>query len=72
MLKNDDSRVTGIVDDSEQKISFVWRVFFFWSVFVAEINDPHIRYNRKNARLRLIFDNETEGNNLHRSFARKL
>jgi hypothetical protein len=41
-------------------------------VLVAEVNDPHIRGGKKNARLRLIFDNETEGENLLRSLATEL
>ena len=42
------------------------------TVFVAEVNDPHLRNGKRNARLRLIFENGTEGNNLLRSFAREL
>jgi hypothetical protein len=42
------------------------------TVFVAEVNDPHTRNGKRNARLRLIFENGTEGNNLLRSFAREL
>lgn len=41
-------------------------------VYVAEVNDPHIRNGKRNARLRLIFGNGTEGNNLLRSLAREL
>ena len=41
-------------------------------VYVAEVNDPHVRNGKKNARLRLIFDNETEGENLLRSLATEL
>lgn len=37
--------------------------------YVAEVNDPHIRNGKRNARLRLIFENGTEGNNLLRSHA---
>jgi hypothetical protein len=33
-------------------------------VYVAEVGETHIRNGKKNARLRLIFDNGTEGNNL--------
>ncbi|MGB8841421.1 MAG: GIY-YIG nuclease family protein, partial [Aliidongia sp.] len=42
------------------------------TVFVAEVNDPHIRNGKKNARLRLIFENGTEGENLLRSLATEL
>ena len=35
-------------------------------VYVAEVNDPHIRNGKRNARLRLIFENGTEGKNLLR------
>lgn len=41
-------------------------------VFVAEVRDPHVRNGKRNARLRLIFDNGTEGNNLLRSLATEL
>ena len=41
-------------------------------VFVAEVNDPHTRNGKRNARLRLIFDNGTEGENLLRSLATEL
>ena len=41
-------------------------------VYVAEVRDKHIRNGKKNARLRLIFDNGTEGNNLLRSLATEL
>jgi hypothetical protein len=41
-------------------------------VYVAEVQDPHVRNGKKNARLRLIFDNGTEGNNLLRSLATEL
>jgi hypothetical protein len=41
-------------------------------VYVAEIGETHIRNGKKNARLRLIFDNGTEGNNLLRSLATEL
>ena len=40
--------------------------------YVAEVRDPHIRNGKKNARLRVIFDNETEGENLLRSLATEL
>jgi hypothetical protein len=40
--------------------------------YVAEINDPYIRNGKKNARLRLIFDNGTESKHLLRSLAREL
>jgi len=40
--------------------------------YVAEVRDKHIRNGRKNARLRLIFDNGTEGENLLRSLATEL
>lgn len=40
--------------------------------YVAEVRDPHIRNGRKNARLRIIFDNGTEGENLLRSLATEL
>ena len=41
-------------------------------VYVAEVGETHIRNGKKNARLRLIFDNATEGNNLLRSLATEL
>ncbi len=41
-------------------------------VYVAEVNDPHIRSGKRNARLRVIFDNGTEGSNLLRSLATEL
>lgn len=41
-------------------------------VYVAEVGETHIRNGKKNARLRLIFDNGTEGNNLLRSLAVEL
>lgn len=41
-------------------------------IYVAEYNDPHVRNRKKNARLRLIFDNGTEGRNLLRSLATEL
>jgi hypothetical protein len=41
-------------------------------VYVAEVNDPHIRNGKRNARLRLIFENGTEGENLLRSLATEL
>jgi Meiotically up-regulated gene 113 len=41
-------------------------------VYVAEVNDPHIRNGKRNARLRLIFENGTEGENLLRSLATQL
>ncbi len=41
-------------------------------VYVAEVNDPHVRNGKKNARLRLIFENGTEGQNLLRSLATEL
>jgi hypothetical protein len=41
-------------------------------VYVAEIGETHTRNGKKNARLRLIFDNGTEGNNLLRSLATEL
>jgi len=41
-------------------------------VYVAEVGDTHIRNGKKNARLRLVFDNGTEGNNLLRSLATEL
>lgn len=41
-------------------------------VYVAEVHDPHIRNGKRNARLRLIFGNGTEGNNLLRSLATEL
>ena len=40
--------------------------------YVAEVGETHIRNGKKNARLRLIFDNGTEGNNLLRSLATEL
>jgi hypothetical protein len=41
-------------------------------VYVAEVGETHMRNGKKNARLRLIFDNGTEGNNLLRSLATEL
>lgn len=41
-------------------------------VYVAEVGETHTRNGKKNARLRLIFDNGTEGNNLLRSLATEL
>lgn len=41
-------------------------------VYVAEVNEPHIRSGKANARLRLIFDNGTESDNLLRSLAAEL
>jgi hypothetical protein len=41
-------------------------------VYVADVGETHIRNGKKNARLRLIFDNGTEGNNLLRSLATEL
>ncbi len=41
-------------------------------VYVAEVRDPHVRNGKRNARLRLIFDNGTEGQNLLRSLATEL
>ncbi|MFX8215234.1 GIY-YIG nuclease family protein, partial [Acinetobacter baumannii] len=41
-------------------------------VYVAEVRDPHIRNGKRNARLRLIFDNGTEGQNLLRYLATQL
>jgi hypothetical protein len=41
-------------------------------VYVAEVNDPHIRNGKRNARLRIIFENGTEGENLQRSLATQL
>ena len=40
--------------------------------FVAEVHDPHLRNGKKNARLRVIFENGTECQYLRRSFAREL
>ncbi|RUM95011.1 MAG: GIY-YIG nuclease family protein [Thiothrix sp.] len=40
--------------------------------YVAEVAETHIRNGKKNARLRLIFDNGMEGNNLLRSLATEL
>jgi len=41
-------------------------------VYVAEVGETHLRNGKKNARLRLIFDNGLEGNNLLRSLAAEL
>lgn len=41
-------------------------------VYVAEVRDPHFRNGKRNARLRLIFENGTEGQNLLRSLATEL
>jgi len=40
--------------------------------YVAEVGESHFRNGKKNARLRLIFDNGMEGNNLLRSLATEL
>ena len=40
--------------------------------FVAELHDPHVRNGKKNARLRVIFENGTECQYLRRSLAREL
>ena len=42
------------------------------TVYVAEVRDPQIRNGKRNARLRLIFENGTEGQNLLRSLATEL
>jgi hypothetical protein len=42
------------------------------TVYVAAVNDPHMRNGKRNARLRLIFENGTEGENLLRSLATEL
>ena len=42
------------------------------TVFVAEVKERHLRNGKRNARLRLIFDNATEGENLLRSLATEL
>lgn len=42
------------------------------TVYVAEVKDPHVRNGKRNARLRLIFENGTEGQNLLRSLATEL
>lgn len=42
------------------------------TVYVAEVGETQLRNGKKNARLRLIFDNGTEGNNLLRSLATEL
>lgn len=44
----------------------------WWQGVKDEVNDPHIRGGKKNARLRTIFDNGTEGENLLRSLAVEL
>lgn len=41
-------------------------------VGVAKVRDPNIRNGRPNARMGLIFDNGTEGNNLLRLIATEL
>jgi T5orf172 domain len=40
--------------------------------FVAEVNDPHLRNGKKNARLRVVFENGTECQYLSRSFGSEL
>src|ERR1700730_1005811 len=40
--------------------------------YIAEVGEPQIRNGKKNARLRVIFDNGTEGENLLRSLATEL
>lgn len=40
--------------------------------FVVEVHDLHVRSGKKNARLRVIFENGTECQYLRRSFAREL
>lgn len=41
-------------------------------LYIAEVNEPHIRSGKANARLRVIFDNGTESDNLLRSLAAEL
>lgn len=41
-------------------------------IYVAEVKDRHLRNGKQNARLRLIFDNGTEGDNLLRSLSAEL
>lgn len=41
-------------------------------VYVAEVKDPHVRNGKRNARLRVVFENGTEGQNLLRSLATEL
>jgi len=41
-------------------------------IYVAEVKDRHLRSGKQNARLRLIFDNGTEGDNLLRSLSAEL
>lgn len=41
-------------------------------LYVAEMGETHMRNGKRNARLRVIFDNGTEGNNLLRSLAAEL
>ncbi|AMA60095.1 DNA methyltransferase [Bradyrhizobium sp. CCGE-LA001] len=41
-------------------------------VYVAEVNDPHFRNGKRNACLRLILENGTEGEDLLRSLATEL
>lgn len=58
---------------NEQEIEAGW--FFVLNgvmAYVAEVNDPHVRNGKKNARLRLVFENGTEGQNLLRSLATEL
>lgn len=40
--------------------------------YVAEVKDPHVRNGKRNARLRVVFENGTEGQNLLRSLATEL
>jgi hypothetical protein len=42
------------------------------TVYIAEVKDFHVRNGKRNARLRVIFENGTEGHNLLRSLAREL
>jgi hypothetical protein len=40
--------------------------------YIAEVNDPHLRNGKKNARLRVVFENGTECQYLIRSFGSEL
>jgi len=76
-----DQCVREINEKKRQTIKFakeqeIWAGQFFIlngvMVYVAEVGETHIRNGKRNARLRLIFDNGTEGNNLLRSLATEL
>lgn len=69
----DDGQRKAVTFSKEQEITA--GEFFILNgimVYVAESGETHVRNGKKNARLRLIFDNGLEGNNLRRSLATEL